>query len=845
VFTTMNEREIFTAARGIAGAAARVAFLDGACGGDSAVRGRIEALLGAADAEDSFLKLDDTAGIDSAARLEQAGDLIGPYKLLEQIGEGGFGTVFMAEQTQPVRRVVALKLIKPGMDSRQVIARFEAERQALAIMDHPNIARVFDAGTTASGRPYFVMELVKGIPITTFCDHQRLGLAQRLELFLAVCAAIQHAHNKGVIHRDIKPGNVLVALYDDRPVPKVIDFGVAKATGQQLTERTLHTGFGAVVGSIEYMSPEQASFNQLDVDTRSDVYSLGVLLYELLAGSPPLPAAELKRGGLLESLRMIRENEPPCPSRRLSTAEGLPGLAASRAIEPARLTSQVRGELDWIAMKALEKDRNRRYETASGLGEEIGRFLRGEAVLAAPPGAWYRLRKLARQHRRGLALAVVALCVAGMAGFGTWWMMRQERFDLEQRSDRTATAVNEAAQALGLAEAAPIGRDSEWIVARGQADRVSELLDSGPVNEGTSGLVRGFLNRFAFADADRRIAEQIERVVITSATHEDLESWQRMEREFRELFASQGIDFDQLPHDEIARRIKTHPSAERLCDALELYIGTLGQMSAMGGSPATAETMQPWADAMYAADDDPVRTGIRKLLYSGKPPTTEQVNAVVMGADLKQLSARTLSWLAGMYAMAGNVGECDRVFRIALEHNPSDFMVNFDFAYMQAGFRNWPEAIRYFLRCTAIRPDVGGVWRALGNAFRENGEFERSREALEKSAALDPAHAPIFLDLARTWLKLDVPSAAEQAAREAIRLGSRAPRAQHSLGEALFNQKKYVAAIVALEECQRLSQEFPNQSVDCDELVEKCRQALSASGQPPNPPDQPVDQQGP
>ncbi len=841
----MNEREIFTAARGIANAAARVAFLDKACGGDEAVRGRIEALLGAAEGDDSFLQLDDTAGVDCGARLEQTGDQIGPYKLLEQIGEGGFGTVFMAEQTRPVRRVVALKLIKPGMDSRQVIARFEAERQALAIMDHPNIARVLDAGTTASARPYFVMELVKGVPITAFCDQQRLGVAQRLELFLAVCAAIQHAHSKGVIHRDIKPGNVLVALYDDRPVPKVIDFGVAKATGQQLTERTLHTGFGAVVGSIEYMSPEQASFNQLDVDTRSDVYSLGVLLYELLTGSPPLPAAELKRGGLLESLRMIRENEPPCPSQRLSTAEGLPGLAASRAIEPGRLASQVRGELDWIAMKALDKDRNRRYETASGLGDEIGRYLRGEAVLAAPPGVWYRLRKLARQHRRSLALAVVALCVLGMAGLGTWWLLRQDRLENEQRSDRVTTAVGEAGQALGIAETASIGRDAEWIIARGQSDRVRELFAMGAVSGTASSEANEFMQRFALADADRRIAEQIERVVIMSATHEDLESWQRMEREFRELFASQGIDFDQLPHAEIARRIKAHPSSGRLCDALELYIGTLGQMAAMGGSPATAETMQPWADAMYAADDDPVRTGIRKLLYSGKAPTTDQVHAIVKDVELTQLSSRTLSWLAGMYAMAGDVAECERVFRLALDHNPADFMVNFDFAYMQAGFGNWPEAIRYFLRCTAIRPDVGGIWRALGKAYRENGEFQRSREALEKSAALDPDHAPIFIDLAQTWLKLGDGAAAEEAAREAIRLGSRAPRAQHCLGEALFCQKKYAEAIVALEECQRLNEELPRQAVDCTELLEQCRKALSSTGPAASPSSPTVDQQGP
>ncbi len=264
------------------------------------------------------------------------GTVIGPYKLLEPIGEGGMGTVFMAEQTRPVKRLVALKLIKPGMDSRQVLARFEAERQALALMDHPNIAKVFDAGATEQGRPYFVMELVKGIPITQFCDERRLTPRERLELSIPVCQAVQHAHQKGVIHRDIKPSNVLVGLYDGVPVPKVIDFGVAKATGQKLTEATLFTGFGAVVGTPEYMSPEQAQLDNLDIDTRSDIYALGVLLYELLTGTTPLNRKRLKEAAFLEVLRVIREEEPPRPSMRLCTTEELPSIAACRNVEPAQ-----------------------------------------------------------------------------------------------------------------------------------------------------------------------------------------------------------------------------------------------------------------------------------------------------------------------------------------------------------------------------------------------------------------------------------------------------------------------------------------------------------------------------
>src|SRR5207237_743275 len=325
---------------------------------------------------------------------EAAGTVIGPYKLWQQIGEGGMGTVYMAEQTQPVQRKVALKVIKPGMDSRQVIARFETERQALAMMDHVNIARILDAGATATGRPYFVMELVHGVPITRYCDDHRLTPRERLELFVPVCQAIQHAHQKGIIHRDIKPSNVMITLYDGKPVPKVIDFGVAKATEQKLTERTLFTQYGTLVGTLEYMSPEQAEMSALGVDTRSDIYSLGVLLYELLTGSTPLTHKRMKDAAYAEILRMIKEEEPPRPSTRLSdSGEALASISALRKTEPAKLTKLMRGELDWIVMKTLEKDRNRRYETANGLAADVQRYLSDEAVEACPPSAWYRFRK--------------------------------------------------------------------------------------------------------------------------------------------------------------------------------------------------------------------------------------------------------------------------------------------------------------------------------------------------------------------------------------------------------------------------------------------------------------------
>jgi WD40 repeat protein/serine/threonine protein kinase/tetratricopeptide (TPR) repeat protein len=412
----MNEQSIFAEALERADPHDRAAYLDQACGGDSAVRQRIERLLTQHQHAGAFLESPPfpSPTIDDPIA-EHAGTVIGPYKLLEQIGEGGFGVVFMAEQTHPVRRKVALKVLKPGMDTQQVVARFEAERQALAIMDHPNIARVFDGGATLSGRPYFVMELVKGVPITDYCDQNHLRPRERLELFVSVCYAVQHAHQKGIIHRDLKPSNVLVMMHDTMPVVKVIDFGVAKALGQELTDKTLFTGFAQMIGTPLYMSPEQAGQSGLDIDTRSDIYSLGVLLYELLTGTTPFDKDRFKQAACDEIRRIIREEEPPKPSTRLSSTEALPSIAANRGLEPAKLSSVVRGELDWVVMKCLEKDRNRRYETANSLVMDIQRHLHDEPVLACPPSVRYRFRKFARRNKAAVAMASV-LSVAFFAG---------------------------------------------------------------------------------------------------------------------------------------------------------------------------------------------------------------------------------------------------------------------------------------------------------------------------------------------------------------------------------------------------------------------------------------------
>ena len=448
-----TEKEIFVAACRLSSPVERAQFLEEVCRSKTDLRQRIEQMLAAADSSKTS-PLDRMGAMLNPTELEvdaaplqcplidiENHPLIGPYKLLEQIGEGGMGVVYVAQQQTPIRRMVALKIIKPGMDSRQVVSRFEAERQALALMNHPHIAKVLDAGATASGSPYFVMELVKGIPITEFCDQHQLDLRQRLELFLKVCGAVQHAHQKGVIHRDLKPSNILVELEDVKAAPKVIDFGVAKATHQVLTERTLYTGFAQLIGTPLYMSPEQAQLNSLDVDTRSDIYSLGVLLYELLTGSTPFDRDALKQAGFDEMRRIIREVDPPRPSHRITTlaAAQLSTASGQRRVDPRKLSSTLRGELDWVVMKALEKDRSRRYESASALAADLQRYLEDEPVQACPPSLPYRLRKFARRNKVRLVISLcIAMAVVGMLMVPISWSLTKRR-----RTEATLHAIED------------------------------------------------------------------------------------------------------------------------------------------------------------------------------------------------------------------------------------------------------------------------------------------------------------------------------------------------------------------------------------------------------------------
>ena len=660
----LPEESLFAQALEIASATGRAAFLDRACGENAPLRAEVEALLRAADRSGDLLDLPDNQPVttDLPAR-EGQGTLVGPYKLLEQIGEGGMGTVWMAEQTEPIRRRVAVKVIKEGMDSGHVLARFEAERQALALMEHPNIAKVLDAGRTPSGRPYFVMELVKGQPITTYCDEKRLEVRQRLELFADACRAVQHAHQKGIIHRDIKPSNVLVAPYDGKPVVKVIDFGVAKATGQRLTDRTLFTEFGALVGTPEYMSPEQAEINNQDVDTRSDIYSLGVLLYELLTGSTPLTRKRVREVALLELLRVIREEEPPRPSTRLSDSKAaLPSISAQRHTEPARLTKLVRGELDWIVMKALEKERDRRYETANGFAGDLQRYLADEAVQACPPSATYRFRKFARRNKGRLAVAgLVVFFLTALAGVAGW--AAKDRADRAQEASREEEARRAALEA-------DIGRNLD--AARGfcRADRLPEA--SVAVDQARALLARGggseeLGGRVSGLRADVDMAARLEAIRLEQAAVKDGHfDFAGADARYRDAFRDYGLDLMVLDADAASERIRASAIKGQMVVALDDWLNVKSY-------PLDARLLA----VLRRADPDPWRGRFRDAFARGDRKALND-----LARDPTAL-AQPPATVAGLGSVLVGVGERPLavvVLRSAQQRHPNDFWINHDLA---------------------------------------------------------------------------------------------------------------------------------------------------------------------
>jgi serine/threonine protein kinase/Tfp pilus assembly protein PilF len=762
----MNERDIFIAARAQSDPAECAAFLDRACGEDHALRARVEALLHEQDKLGSFLErpaagVADTGAYPStpdgrrpAAPAEGVGTIIGPYKLLEAIGEGGMGTVYLAQQSGSVKRLVALKLIKPGMASRPIIARFEAERQALALMDHPNIARVFDAGATDSGRPYFVMELVKGLPITEYCDQAQHAPRERLELFVHLCQAVQHAHQKGIIHRDVKPSNVLVTVHDTMPVVKVIDFGVAKALGQELTDKTLYTGIAQMVGTPLYMSPEQAGQSGLDVDTRSDIYSLGVLLYELLTGTTPFDRERLKAVGYEELLRIIREEDPPRPSTRISTlAKAASTVATCRKSDPRRLSQLCRGELDWIVMKALEKDRNRRYESANALTADVQRYLNDEPVQACPPSAWYRLRKFARRKKTALVIAAcVFLAFVGIAGSIGWAMrdrtareegIEHERLAREAALDQTVDrALNEAEPLIDAGKwpeaLAAVERADKLLVLAGRTERPTRLLE-----------LRQELSLAEHLDGIQRLPKRILEASLIPARGHGLEDWihqplsaeeaslheRQADAAFSKAFRECEIDMDALTPAEAAARIGRFRVRAALVKALDEWAPL------RRGGTSLAVSNPRWTklvEAARLADPDPQRNRCREAVLRRDRPALEQLADAI---DIQDMSPKTL-WLLGLTLR--EVGALDRAMRLlqrAQHQYPTDLWINEllgHFSWNAFQPRRTEDALRYYSIALALRPERPKLHLMMVHILTASGALDEAVAECSKIIELEP-----------------------------------------------------------------------------------------------------------
>jgi serine/threonine protein kinase/Flp pilus assembly protein TadD len=827
-------RSIFLAAVESNSPEQRNAYLDRACAGDEELRRRVEVLLRAHEQPNSLLDRPPATPVTTTAApavAEGPSTVIGPYKLMEQIGEGGMGLVFVAEQTRPVRRRVALKILKPGMDTREVIARFEAERQALALMDHPNIARVFDGGATDSGRPYFVMELVKGLPITQFCDEQHLTPRERLELFVDVVQAVQHAHQKGVIHRDLKPSNVLVASHDGKPVVKVIDFGIAKAIGQHLTDKTVYTGFAQLIGTPLYMSPEQAGLSSLDIDTRTDVYALGVLLYELLTGTTPFDAERLRSAGFDEMRRIIREEEPPRPSTRLSTlGQAAATVSAQRRSDPKRLSKLCRGELDWIVMKALEKDRDRRYETASAFAADVRRYLADEPVQACPPSAAYRLRKFARRNKTALTMAALILFYIALLGAGTGWLVRdqaaREEEAARERADRQAQAARELEQALDRAELfVGQGRRAEALAACARA----ELLAGQSAPDASLG------RRLAALKRDQEFLTRFDDIRLRVQSGIDFKKGFMLLaafREFREALHGFGIELGHTPPSEVAARLQGRPEAvyRNLVVALDECL--------ICAPKAEVATRRWLLAAVQAADKDGWRARVRQAVLD---ENWEVLEPLIRDVDVRQQPPSFLAAVGRAFPAQKRPHQLDLLRRLQRAYQ-ADLWVNMDLAGVLDQEGHSAEAVRYYTAALALRPDNAGILvnraLALGRADEldaavadlaqaiflapayptahfdlgvmrdRQGKWDDAIACYRKAIALDREFAEPYINLGSALNKKGDLKEAIRCCRRAIELSPNSALAHNNLGHALLNQGKLEAAIAELREAVRLKEDF-------------------------------------
>jgi serine/threonine protein kinase/tetratricopeptide (TPR) repeat protein len=769
------------------------AYLDQACAGDGDLRHQAGQLL-KAHAEGGSLTGQTAPGEDRTALYQPAapgpGTAVGPYRLREQIGEGGMGLVFVAEQQHPVRRKVALKVIKPGMDTRQVVARFEAERQALALMDHPHIAKVFDGGTTPDGRPYFVMELVKGTPITEYCDAHRLSPRQRLELFLDVCNAVQHAHQKGIIHRDIKPSNVLVTVHDVAPVVKVIDFGIAKATGGQLTDRTVYTAYAQMIGTPLYMSPEQAGLSGLDVDTRSDVYSLGVLLYELLTGTTPFDKERLRQAGYDEMRRIIREEEPPRPSTRLSTMRpaALSTVAERRAADQRKLSRRVRGELDWVVMKALEKDRNRRYESPSAFAADVRRFLDDEPVQACPPSRIYRLRKLVRRHKAGLGVAACLLAVLAVLSGGVGWVA----------SDR-ATRAQKATEAIETA----LQESAEWQRRR----RVSEALAAARRAQAalSGGHAEAALRRRVEARVDDlELLARLEEARLESTGVKDGHFDEELaDRRYVEIFREFRLDLEAWPTEEAGQHIRESTVAPELAALLDEWAVRRRALR-----PEEEARWKHLLDVARAADPDGWRTRLRDAL---ERQDSQALVSLMSSDEAALLLPWTLGAVGKTLVKAGALQPAEAVLRNAQQRYPDDFWINLflwdaiNKSEHPGGRKAQAEEVIPFLRvCVALRPQSPGAHINLGIALDKKGDAVAAAAEYREALRLKNDYAQAHCNLGDTLHNKGDLDGAIAEYRDAIRHKEDFARAHNGLGAALYWKGDVDGAIAEYRQAIRL-----------------------------------------